>query len=67
MFLYRLYIRGLTKNNRMHNSNDDVALCKAWNKKNAIKKFQKLYCCFDESDVSRVKYNSYGIAVLTDY
>ena len=55
------------ENDGNHIATDDCALCKAWSKKKAIKKFQKLYCNFDESNVSRVKYNTYGIAILTDY
>ena len=55
------------KNDGAHNATDNCALCRAWSKKQAIKKLQKLYCDFDESNVSRVKYNKYGIAILTDY
>lgn len=67
MFLYCLFIPGSMENDGAHNATDDCALCKAWSKKGAIKKFQKLYCNFDESNVSCVKYNKYGIAILTDY
>lgn len=67
MFLYCLFIPGLMDNDGTHGTNDECALCKAWTKKNAIKKFQKLYCNFDKSNVFRIKYNAYGIAVLTDY
>ncbi len=55
------------KNDGDHTATDDCALCRAWSKKKAIKKFQKLYCDFNKSNVSRVKYNKYGIAILTDY
>jgi hypothetical protein len=51
----------------IHNANDDCAICKAWTKKQAIKKFKMMYRDFDESNVFRVKYNKYGVAVLTDY
>lgn len=54
-------------NDGTHIANDDCALCRAWTKKKAIKKFQKLYCDLDESNVSRVKFNTYGIAILSDY
>ena len=67
MFLYCLFIPNSMKNDGEHVVNDDCALCRAWSKKKAIQKFQKLYCDFDESNVFRVKYNKYGIAVLTDY
>jgi hypothetical protein len=50
-----------------HNAHDDCAICKAWSKTQAIRKFGKLYCDFDESNVFRVTYNKYGIAVLSDY
>ena len=67
MFLYCLFIPGSMENDGCHNATDDCALCKAWSKKGAIKKFRKLYCAFDESNVSRVRYSKYGIAILTDY
>ena len=67
MFLYCLFIEGSMKNDEAHKANDDCALCKAWTKSGAIKKFQRLYRNFDESNVSRVKYNSFGIAILSDY
>ena len=66
MFLYCLFICGSMLGDE-HNANDDCAICKAWSKKQAIKKFQTMYCGFDESNVSHVKYNTYGIAVLSDY
>ena len=67
MFIFCLFIPGSMENDGCHNATDDCALCKAWSKKGAIKKFRKLYCTFDESNVSRVRYNKYGIAILTDY
>ena len=67
MFLYCLFIPNSMENDDNHTATDDCALCRAWSKKQAIKKFKKLYCNFDESNVSRVKYNKYGIAILTDY
>ena len=67
MFLYSLFIANSMINDGTHIANDDCALCRAWTKKKAIKKFQKIYCNFDESNVSRVRYNTYGIAVLSDY
>ena len=67
MFLYCLFIPDSMENDGNHTATDECALCRAWSKKQAIKKFQKLYCDFDESNVSRVKYNKYGIAILTDY
>ena len=67
MFLYCLFIPDSMGNDGSHTATDDCALCRACLKKQAIKKFQKLYCNFDESNVFRVKYNKYGIAILTDY
>ena len=66
-FTFCLYISGSMTGDKIHNANDDCAICKAWSKKQAIRKFMKVYCDFDEFDVFRVKYNKYGIAVLTDY
>lgn len=67
MLLFCLFIPGTMKNDGIHNANDDCAICKAWTKKHAIRKFKKLYTDFNESNVSRIKYNCYGIAVLSDY
>ena len=67
MFLYCLLIPAIMGNDGVHGETVDCALCKAWSKKQAVKKFQKLYRNFEESNVSRVKYNKYGIAVLSDY
>lgn len=52
---------------------DDIAICRAWSKKHAIKKFKKMYCdtIFStdkvEDCVARIKFNHYGISVLSDY
>ena len=67
MFLYCLFIQGSMPGDATHNAHDDCAICKAWAKSQAIRKFRKLYCDFDESNVFRVTYNKYGIAVLSDY
>lgn len=53
----------------------DIALCRAWSKKQAIKKFRRMYCdtvtSIDkhkiENCVSRVRFNRYRISVLSDY
>lgn len=60
MFLYCYYFAG-----SMHD--DDCALCRAWTKKQAIKKFRTLYHLVDNGNVFRVRFNAYGVAVLTDY
>ncbi len=66
MFLYCYYLAA-SMSESDHNANDDCALCKAWTKKQAINKFKKLYTSVDSENVSRVKFNSYGIAILSDY
>lgn len=53
-----------------HRFSDDVALCRAFTKKGAIKKFQRMYGYSNlvlEGCVSRVKMNRDGVAILTDY
>lgn len=67
MFTFCLTISGSAVGNKIRNAKDDCAICKAWTKKQAIRKFKILYCDFNESNIFRVKYNKYGIAVLTDY
>ena len=67
MFLYCLFIPSTMPGDETHNAHDDCAICKAWSKSQAIRKFRKLYCDFDASNVFRVTYNKYGIAVLSDY
>lgn len=54
---------------------DDFAICRAWSKKHAIKKFKRMYSddIFThftdkvENCVERVKFNHCGISVLSDY
>ncbi len=67
MFLYCYYFAGSMKNDDSHFANDDSALCRAWTKKQAIQKFLSLYDHVDDTNVFRVKFNSYGVAVLSDY
>lgn len=52
-----------------HNFTDDVALCKATSKRQAIKIFSRLYSDIKDDEVFIVKkeFNDYGIAILTDY
>lgn len=52
-----------------HNFTDDVALCKAISKQQAIKIFSRLYSDIKDNEVFVVKneFNVYGIAILTDY
>ena len=49
-----------------HNFNDDVAVCWAETKKEALEKFKELYPA-NEDNVSEVVFNYLGIAILTDY
>ena len=65
MFLYSLYI---ADNGRgKSNGYDDCAACRAWTKNRAIQIFSKMYREFPEDAVQRVKYNHFGIAVLSSY
>lgn len=50
-----------------HIFSDDVAVTYAWSKKQALKKFQRLYGDAADDNVNRVRFNAYGIAILTDY
>lgn len=53
-----------------HIFTDDVAICLAWSKEKAIKKFKRLYGYDDEVMnlcVNRVHFNSFKIAILTSY
>lgn len=66
MFLFCYYQSGIMEGSE-HCANDDCALTRAWTKKQATNKFKKLYAFVDTTNVFRVKYNTYGIAVLSDY
>ena len=69
MFLY------LFKRVYGNSIDDDFAICRAWSKKHAIKKFKRMYCdtiFTADTDkvvncVSRVRFNKHGISVLSDY
>ena len=52
-----------------HEFTDDVAICKAVNKAQAIKLFSKLYSDVKSDEVTRVKdnFNAYGVYICTDY
>ena len=51
-----------------HNFTDDVAICKAWSKKSAIKKFSGYYTEVTEKEVKRIRWLSKPkVKVLTDY
>ena len=50
-----------------HDYTDDVAICWAKSKKDAVRKFQKLYGLADETNVSKVSWTDCGVAILTDY
>lgn len=50
-----------------HSFTDDVAICKAFSKKMAIKKFSELYGNVLETEVHRVLFNKKFPTVLTDY
>ena len=52
-----------------HRFTDDVALCKAFSKSQAIKIFGKMYSDIKDDEVCLVKgcFNAWGIVVCTDY
>ncbi len=66
MFIYALYI---PDDKMLPNSNgyDDCAICRAWTKRQAISKFKRMYCDFNSDSVKRVRYNHYGIAVISNF
>ena len=66
MFLFCYYFAGAMLNTE-HDANDDCAICRAWSQKHAVRKFRNMYPLVDVASVFRVKYNSYGIAVLSDF
>lgn len=49
-----------------HRFTDDVAICRAWSKKAAIKKFSVLYAGVEEKEVSRINHFK-NVKILTDY
>lgn len=50
-----------------HRFTDDAAVCYAKSKKAAIARFRRLYHNADKTNVSKVRFNDYGISILTDY
>ena len=53
---------------REHRFTDDVAICKAWSKKSAIKKFSVLYRDVKETEVARINwFKKPAVKILTDY
>ncbi len=61
MRLYRLKITGEDE------ELEDLALCYARSKEEAIKKFEELYTGVKENQVEEVFFNKWNIAILTDY
>ncbi len=66
MFLYYYFMAGQMEGEG-HVASDDCAVCRAWTKNGAVRKFRKLYTDAAETNVFRVRYNRLGIAVLTDF
>ncbi len=62
MFLWSLYMK-----DDGSNGYDDCAVCRAWTRKQAIRIFSRMYNGFQKDAVQRVKYNPFGIAVLSDF
>ena len=50
-----------------HKFTDDVAICKAFSKNGAVKKFSKLYTDVSKKEIFRVKFVKDMPTVLTDY
>lgn len=63
MFLFAYYLPDKDQSNGY----DDYAICRAWTKNQAIRKFKKLYAIVNDNTVKRIKYNKYGIAIISDY
>lgn len=63
----RLYAYALADQMEGHDFTDDVAICKATSKRQAIKKFRQLYGLADQTNVFEVRFNDCGVAILTDY
>lgn len=49
-----------------HEYTDDVAITMAVNKEEALIKFEQYYDC-DIEDIEEVRFNTGGVAILTDY
>lgn len=49
-----------------HNFTDDCAICFAFTKKRALKKFRKFYALAPNESISKV-YLYEGVTILTDY
>lgn len=65
MFLYSLCTSD--KGREKSNGFDDCALCRARTKRHAVKIFRRMYGGFPEEVVQRVKFNQFGISVLSNY
>ena len=50
-----------------HEFNDDVAITWAISKAEAIEKFSRLYKDVKHEEVDAVRFNHFGVAILTDY
>ena len=68
MKLYALCVPNAMKG---HKFTDDVAICRAWSKRQAIKRFRRLYGYSDkvmDNCVNRIHFNRhFKMAILTDY
>ena len=68
--MIRLYKLCVPDAMQEHGFTDDVAICWAISKKRAIRKFKRLYDYDDQTmntSVSRICFNKWQIAILTDY
>ena len=63
----RLYAYTLPNAMDEHEYTDDVALCWAQSRKEAVKKFKPFYGHASKKTVHEVDFNRLGVAILTDY
>ena len=64
----KLWVYHLPNAMKGHKYTDDVAVCYALTKEDAIKKFSRLYKAASEETVEEVSFeDNHGVAILTDY
>lgn len=63
----RLYVYALPNQMQGHKFSDDVAICKAHSKQEALAIFQRLYLTADATNVQRLHWFGQNVRVLTSY
>lgn len=61
-----LYVYAKPNQMTDHEYSDDVAICFAETKADALTKFRKLYD-IEIDEIEKVEFNRHGVAILTDY